>query len=48
MTKNEQELAARAKWCRRLARELGGSLQIAAVNGAAAGAVVTLRLPVDR
>jgi K+-sensing histidine kinase KdpD len=33
--------------CRRLARELGGTLQIAAPNGAP-GAAVTLRLPIER
>ena len=32
--------------CRRLARELGGSLHLATVNGAAPGAIVTLRLPI--
>jgi signal transduction histidine kinase len=31
--------------CRRLARELGGSLHLAPTNGAAPGAIVTLRLP---
>jgi signal transduction histidine kinase len=31
--------------CRRLARELGGSLHLATANGAAPGAIVTLRLP---
>jgi signal transduction histidine kinase len=34
--------------CRRLARELGGRLDIAAANGDATGAAVTLRLPIDR
>ena len=32
--------------CRRLARELGGRLEITAKNGHAAGAAVTLRLPI--
>jgi signal transduction histidine kinase len=31
--------------CRRLARELGGSLQLATANGPTPGAIVTLRLP---
>jgi C4-dicarboxylate-specific signal transduction histidine kinase len=32
--------------CRRLARELGGRLEIAAKNGHCPGAAVTLRLPI--
>jgi signal transduction histidine kinase len=34
--------------CRRLARELGGRLEICARNGDGAGAAVTLRLPLER
>jgi signal transduction histidine kinase len=34
--------------CRRLARELGGRLEICARNGDGAGAAVTLRLPIER
>jgi len=34
--------------CRRLARELGGRLDIVANNGAPNGAVVALRLPIDK